>query len=165
MKPTGMRYEANWILLLRGLIFVVVTATALTQLGAQVVNSTLNPLQVATLHWYGANQTTQFTVGNFPAGVVFDGANIWVANLAGNTVTKLRANDGTNLGSFAAGTGPYALAYDGANVWAADGGSNTVTKIRASNGVTVGTFTVGSSPSAIVFDGANIWVANAGSNT
>src|SRR5581483_9932631 len=97
MKPTGMRYEANWIVLLRGLIFVIVTAPALTQLAGQVVNSPLTPLQVATLHWYGANQTPLFTVGNFPAGVLFDGANIWVANHAGNTVTKLRANDGTNL--------------------------------------------------------------------
>ena len=30
-----------------------------------------------------------FTVGNLPAGVAFDGANIWVANQFSNTVSKL----------------------------------------------------------------------------
>ena len=54
-----------------------------------VVESIKNPSQVATLHWYGANQTTQFSVGTFPCGVVFDGANIWVANVFHGTVTKL----------------------------------------------------------------------------
>ena len=31
-------------------------------------------------------------------GMAFDGANIWVANSVGGTVTKLRASDGANLG-------------------------------------------------------------------
>jgi DNA-binding beta-propeller fold protein YncE len=35
-----------------------------------------------------------FPVGNAPAGIAFDGANIWVANLS-NSVTKLRASEGT----------------------------------------------------------------------
>jgi DNA-binding beta-propeller fold protein YncE len=30
-----------------------------------------------------------YTVGSNPAGVVFDGENIWVANQNGNTVTKI----------------------------------------------------------------------------
>src|SRR4029077_19687998 len=68
--------------------------------GAQVVNSTKNPNQIAILHWYGANRTTQFSVGSYPIGVAFDGSNIWVANSGSNTVTKLRASDGTTLGTF-----------------------------------------------------------------
>src|SRR5712671_7240804 len=44
-----------------------------------VVTSTKNPLQIALLHWYNANTTTQFTAGSAPYGVAFDGANIWVA--------------------------------------------------------------------------------------
>jgi len=32
--------------------------------------------------------------------VAFDGANIWVANNSSNTVTKLRARQGGNLGAF-----------------------------------------------------------------
>jgi hypothetical protein len=47
-----------------------------------------NPNQVAILRWYAANQTADFPVGTNPAGVAFDGANVWVANDGSNTVSK-----------------------------------------------------------------------------
>ena len=34
-------------------------------------------------------------------GIAFDGANIWVANSGGNTVTKIRASDGSPVGTYA----------------------------------------------------------------
>ncbi|GEM_PF-6509580 len=114
-----------------------------------VVFSNQNSQQVATLHWYAANQTTQFSTGKYPCGVAFDGANIWVVNHGDNSVTKLRANDGTNLGTFPAGSDPYAIAYDGANIWITDAGGSAVTKLQASNGVNLGSFTVGAIPSAL----------------
>jgi len=87
-----------------------------------------NPNQVAILRWYAANQTAGFPVGTFPMGVAFDGANVWVANGDSNNVTKVRASDGTNLGTFPVGSGPEGMAFDGANVWVANAGSNTVSK-------------------------------------
>ena len=54
-----------------------------------VVTSSKNPLQIALLHWYNANLATQFAAAAGPFGVAFDGANIWVTNFAGNTVSKL----------------------------------------------------------------------------
>ena len=40
-----------------------------------------NPLQVALLRWYEANESgATFAVGNGAQGVAYDGANIWVAN-------------------------------------------------------------------------------------
>ena len=39
-------------------------------------------------------------------GIAFDGANIWVANGNSNSVSKLRASDGTTLGTFSVGGGP-----------------------------------------------------------
>src|SRR5262252_8800935 len=75
------------------------TTTGATQgVDLGVVSSNLNPLQIALLHWYGANQTTNFTVGSAPFGVAFDGANVWIANFNSNNVTQLRANDGAILG-------------------------------------------------------------------
>ena len=68
-------------------------------------------------------------MGGSPRGLAFDGANIWVANETTNTVTKLRAADGANLGTFAAGTSPFGVAFDGANIWVANAGSNTVSKL------------------------------------
>jgi hypothetical protein len=53
-----------------------------------------NPLQVALLRWYPANLTTRFPIGgggaSGPSGLAFDGAsiNIWIADYAGNQVTK-----------------------------------------------------------------------------
>jgi hypothetical protein len=85
-----------------------------------------NPNQVAILRWYAANQTAAFPVGTFPIGVAFDGANVWVTNQGG--ATKLRASDGTNLGTFPVGSSPYGVAFDGANVWVANLGSDTVSK-------------------------------------
>src|SRR5271157_2106152 len=52
-----------------------------------VISSTLNPLQIALLHWYNANFTTTFGVGGSPRGVAFDGANIWLVNNSSNDVT------------------------------------------------------------------------------
>ncbi|MGZ6238012.1 MAG: YncE family protein, partial [Syntrophales bacterium] len=71
-----------------------------------------NPLQVALLRWYGANTAgNSFPVGNFPVGVAFDGASIWVTNYGDATVTKLRANDGSNLGTFPVGNSPNGVVF------------------------------------------------------
>ena len=123
-----------------------------------------NALQLAILRWYPAGQAASFPVGTDPAGMAFDGANIWVANDGSNNVTKLRASDGANLGTFAVGSQPFGVAFDGANIWVANFGSNNVTKLRASDGANLGTFAVGAVPNGVAFDGANIWVANVGSN-
>src|ERR1700692_657932 len=119
MRPIhgySFRWHAGKRLIAAVSLSAILSAIPL-QSGAQVVNSTKNPNQIAILHWYGANQTTQFSVGNSPAGVTFDGANIWVTNVGSNTVTKLRANDGAPLGTFSVGSGPGGVAFDGANIW------------------------------------------------
>jgi hypothetical protein len=102
-----------------------------------VTSSTQNPLQIALLHWYNANLTASFAVVANPLGVAFDGANIWVANRDSDNVTKLRASDGTTLGTFRV-EDPFGMAFDGANIWVANESSNDVTKLRASDGTTRG---------------------------
>jgi len=49
-------------------------------------------------------------------------------------VSKLRASDGTLLGTFKVGNTPYGMTFDGANMWVTNSGDNTVTKLRASDG-------------------------------
>src|SRR5579862_9531567 len=123
-----------------------------------------NPLKIAQLKWYQANQTTSFIVGKTqnsnPYGVAFDGENIWTANSGENTVTKLRASDGTVLDTFKVGTTPYGVTFDGANIWVSNSGDNNVTKLRASDGKNLGTFRVGKLPFWMAFDGDDLWVAN-----
>jgi DNA-binding beta-propeller fold protein YncE len=96
-------------------------------------------LQVALLRWYPAIQSgLQFTVGTSPIGIAFDGASIWVANGGSNSVSKLRASDGTTLGTFSVASSPGAVAFDGANIWVTNYGGNSVSELRASDGTTLG---------------------------
>ena len=101
-----------------------------------------------------------FAVGSGPHRVAFDGTSIWVANKSSDTVTKLRASDGTALGTFSVGSAPIRVAFDGASIWVANDDSDTVTKLRASDGAALGTFAVGSFPDGVAFDGTSIWVVN-----
>src|SRR5688572_21757106 len=121
---------------------------------------TYNPLQVAQLRWWGANQSgASFAVGNQPYWAAFDGSHIWVSNAGDGTVTKLRTSDGANLGTFSVGPDPRAVAFDGKNIWVANFGSNSVSKLSASDGTTLETIIVGDRPWGLAFDGTHVWVA------
>lgn len=124
----------------------------------------INPLRVATLQWYEANQTSiNFFVGGDPDSAAFDGANIWITDQANSSVVKLRASDGANLGSFpSGGLGAYGIAFDGMNLWV--GNQAGVTRLRASDGTNLGTTTLPGmgTGDGIAFDGSNIWVASSG---
>ena len=76
-----------------------------------------------------AERTAVFDVEKFPIGVASDGTNILVANGMSSTVTKLRASDGTVLGTFPLGKFPIGVAFDGTNIWVANGESNNVMKL------------------------------------
>jgi DNA-binding beta-propeller fold protein YncE len=53
---------------------------------------------------------------------------VYVVNNGGDSVTKLSAADGSNLGSIATGRGPIGVAVAGSNVWVTNSGGNSVTK-------------------------------------
>src|SRR5215813_657896 len=135
---------------------------------AQVTNSTKNPKQVATLHWYQANQTANFAVGVAPSGtpatMAFDGANLWVTDFNTLTVSKVRPSDGAVLGVFSVGPGAAGVAFDGVNIWVANNGDNTLSKLRASDGTVLARFSLHGSPVAVLFDGINIWVSDLNDN-
>jgi DNA-binding beta-propeller fold protein YncE len=90
--------------------------------------------------------------------VTFDGTDIWVGNYGDGTVSKLRARDGTVLGTFKAGVSPYGIAFDGVNIWIAS--AFQVLEMRPSDGklLLVARVTQGDT-TGLAFDGANIWVA------
>jgi len=112
--------------------------------------------------WYSANQTITFPVPESPLGVAFDGENIWVTT-AGVAISKLRANDGTNLGNSPVGILGGGVAFDGANFWiTTQGFGGAVSKLQASNGGVIGSFLTGNNPRGVAFDDR---VANRGDNT
>jgi len=59
-----------------------------------VTNHDLNGT-VAKLRASDGSVVGAYGVGSWPMGIAFDGANIWVANVGSNTVTKLKASDGS----------------------------------------------------------------------
>jgi DNA-binding beta-propeller fold protein YncE len=62
-----------------------------------------------------------------PAGLAFDGANIWVTDaISEGEVIKLRASDGAVLGSFLVGQVPRGIAFDGTKIWVANANGNSV---------------------------------------
>ena len=104
--------------------------------------------------------------GTNPSGIVFDGHEIWVANEAAHSVTKLRLTDGAILATARVGQNPQQLAFDGTNIWVTNYYPNsTVMRLRAHDGVRQNAYGTGIDPEDILFDGTSIWVANYGSGT
>jgi hypothetical protein len=110
-------------------------------------------------------QSMDFPVGNRPEALLFDGSSVWVANQQSDSLMKLRASDGLNLGTFETGIRPVALTYDGTHVGVANKMSNNVMKFLAKDGSLVATIAVGQQPEALAFDGKDVWVANGRENT
>lgn len=103
----------------------------------------------------------QIGIGIAHYGVAYDGANIWVANYSRNTVTKLRASDGSLVATYRV-AGPWGMAFDGEDMWVANYSGGTVTELRASDGAVIGVYQAGVNPKAVLFDGSNIWIASGG---
>ena len=133
---------------------------------ATAAPSNQNLQQIAQPHWYDANQTfPTITLGNIPQGMAFDGTNIWVANQLSNNVTKIRANDGSVVGTYSVGSNnPVNLVFDGTYIWSTNHLGGSVTKLKASDGSIVGFYAVGGLPWGIAFDGTNIWVSSLASS-
>ncbi|HZS18529.1 MAG TPA: hypothetical protein VFA51_11420 [Candidatus Udaeobacter sp.] len=102
-----------------------------------------------------------FSVGIYPQAMAFDGANIWVTSGQSQYITKLRASDGTLLGTFPVGTITVGATFDGTYVWLANWGygANSLTRVRL-DGSVEGVYPIGPhGPYSLMFDGTNIWVS------
>lgn len=121
-----------------------------------------------------SSQPNDFTVAvNFfgyfsvPSGLAADSAgNVWVANSATNTASKLNHN-GAIITTVAAGTAPSAIAVDSSNfVWITDKSINSITRLNTTGSPVPGSpYTLGglNQPVSISFDSqGNAWVANSG---
>src|SRR5580704_18372801 len=90
------------------------------------------------------------------SGSALTGPICGIANQGTATVSKLRASDGTVLGTFTVGGSPYGVAFDGQNIWVS--GSPELFELRASDGKAVGFWPL-TNGTGLAFDGANVWVA------
>jgi hypothetical protein len=93
-----------------------------------------------------------------PAGILFDGSNMWVTDL---TLKKLDSNAAI-LQTVTVGSSPFLPVFDGTNIWVPNLGSNSVSVVRASSGLVLATLTGNglNFPTAAVFDGERILITN-----
>jgi hypothetical protein len=106
---------------------------------------------------------------NTPLGILFDGNNIWVADVGDNSLKKLDGN-GAILQSIGVGDGPSHPTFDGTNIWVPCQSSDTITVVRVkdsqgyplANPFVVATLSGNgmSGPLAAAFDGERILTTN-----
>jgi len=106
------------------------------------------------------------TVGAKPASPVFDGRNIWVPNNGSNTVTVVRASDGTVLATLS-GNGlnvPDTAAFDGERILVTNLNGNSVSLWKATDLTPLGSFSTGSGtrPGRACSDGLYFWITLSG---
>jgi YVTN family beta-propeller protein len=99
-----------------------------------------------------------------PAGILYDGANIWVTDFGAGKLFKLDPN-GNIIQTVTVGVQPSFPVFDGANIWVPNSGNNSITVVQASSGNVAATIpSVAtnplSTPTAASFDGERILVTN-----
>lgn len=104
------------------------------------------------------------TVGSIPRFVESDGADLWVGNYFGNSVSRVRASDGKKLEDWTAAPHPRGVLVAMGKVFVAgDTSPGTLYQIDPSQpagSVTTITSGLGDNPMAIAFDGQRIWTTN-----
>jgi DNA-binding beta-propeller fold protein YncE len=110
---------------------------------------------------------TNITIGFVNlSGIIYDGANIWVADYGDDTLKKLDAS-GAILQTVSVGSFPEYPAFDGTNIWVPDRTQNRVSVVRATGalaGTVIATLTGNGldQPLYAAFDGERILVTNLG---
>ncbi len=110
---------------------------------------------------------------SFGQAITFDGADLWVASSAHNSLTEVRASDATTIRVLSASkygfASPTAVAAGDGDVWVANGQGNSVTEVRISDGALVrvvsGRRYGFDAPSALLVDGRDVWIASTGDNS
>jgi hypothetical protein len=108
--------------------------------------------------------TTVATGFTTPAGILYDGSNIWVTDYTANKLFKLDGL-GAIVQTVTMGTTPGLAVFDGANIWVPNQTSNSITVVQASTGNVVATISADANnhlnaPTTASFDGERILVTN-----
>jgi S-layer family protein len=110
------------------------------------------------------NDFGEIVVGATPRGVKSDGADLWVANSANHTVSRVRASDGQLLGTWTGALSASAVLVARGRVFVtgdrSPGRLYMIDPTQPPGAVTVLSSSLGASPQSIAFDGRRIWTAN-----
>ena len=104
------------------------------------------------------------TVGSAPTFVKSDGADLWVANGFGSSVSRVRASDGKLLETWTGAPNPTGVLVAMGKVFVngdtAPGSLYRIDPSQPAGAVTTVASNLGNQPIGIAFDGARIWTAN-----
>ena len=120
--------------------------------------------------WETGAVTATIPVGNDPLADACDSGNgdVYVANLAGGSVSVINGVTNTVVATIPVGTDPGGLAYDSTNgnVYVANSGTDNVSVISGATNSVVATIPVGSGPVGPAYDSGNsdVYIENFDSN-
>ena len=100
---------------------------------------TANRSGVSRINPVTGNVTTVTAGFSNPAGIIHDGAHIWVTDFAAGTLLKLNP-DGSIAQTVGVGGNPMTPVFDGTNIWVPNT-FNSIAVVRASTGTIVATLT------------------------
>ncbi len=152
------------------------------------VGSRLSPGQIGMLGWFESGMPIQVTLDQHPAGIAFDGNNLWVVadpddDSQNGALYQLDPHSFSVTPVYTVGPEPRGVVFDGAHLWVANSGGRSVSCIPITNTVSVAatvsvtvspvsetdtaiiTRTVGAKPYYLAFDGDYVWVTNRDDNT
>jgi len=119
----------------------------------------------STIPWSATTVTAGF---GRPIGILYDGVNIWIADMNAYALMKLDSS-GAILQHVAVASAPALPVFDGSNIWVPGGGSDdsSVAVVHASSGAVLATLTGNglSVPSSAAFDGQRILITNGTGNS
>jgi sugar lactone lactonase YvrE len=109
--------------------------------------------------------TGRISVGSAPLLVASDGADLWVSNITSGTVTRVRASDGTVLGTWTGATSAYGVLVALGRIYVIGdisfvGRVYVIDPSTAPGAVTTLSNSLGGGPRGIASDGTSIWTAN-----
>ncbi|HKA36323.1 MAG TPA: S-layer homology domain-containing protein, partial [Thermoanaerobaculia bacterium] len=115
--------------------------------------------------WTPQNETVLglTTVGAAPQMPACDGADVWVPNFTGNSVSRVRGSDGKLLETWTGTSFPFAaLSAMGRIFVSGSTGTGKLSQIDPSQaaGAAVTVATPGDGTTGLAFDGSRIWTAN-----
>ena len=128
----------------------------------------LNQFWTLTPHYVpGGIGTSNIPSGGSLRLVQSDGADLWVADFVGNTVHRVRANDGAYVASWTGATNAYGVLVAAGNIFVTgrinpNGVLYDIDPRGGALGAYALTSDLGSNPAGIAFDGDKIWTANSG---
>jgi hypothetical protein len=106
-------------------------------------------------------------LGNVPHHIEFDGTDLWVANLDGATVMRIRPSDGKILDTWTGATSAWGIVCAMGRIFVigntAPGSLYMIDPTQPAGAVTNLTNALGNNTAGIAFDGSRIWTASEGS--